>query len=273
VIQRNGSTLTPHGIASIARSLVGVRFGVKPTLAHEKCGELILHSDRQENDTKIMKQLIDVLVDASILLLEKFEGTDITDLVWAMTHVEESKTAYLQSFIRSLVMKLTDPSLVVTPNNFCITLMGITHFPIFDDKMYRAVASRLITVDLSLSEPSDLASMLVSFAKAEVDVNVKYIDISRPRVPEDGPIHPTYSDSVAQFFAMVADELMSRPDQFKPRSITEILWSFSSVGIHHPILFETIALCLLDIKSSTTAIQKAPKLKEFDSLNLKSIRK
>ena len=58
------------------------------------------------------------------------------------------------------------------------------------------------------------------------------------------PQRPPVRDPATALFAMAAQELMHRPDQFKSQEIKDVLWSFSKVGIRHPALFKSVAMYL-----------------------------
>ncbi|KAL7552681.1 hypothetical protein ACHAWF_015917 [Thalassiosira exigua] len=49
------------------------------------------------------------------------------------------------------------------------------------------------------------------------------------------------SDPITECFAAVAGEAMRRPWEFKDQELKDVLWSFSKIGVRHPLLFKSVA--------------------------------
>lgn len=110
-------------------------------------------------------------------------------------------------------------------------------------------------------KPQELSSMLWAFAKVEImPTNLDAFDTTLLRNEYRPSSSEISSDPVAACFGIAGEELMKRPQQFKPQEIKDVLWAFSKVrhskrdgsnsvlslaGVTYIIMSKLIFFCLV----------------------------
>jgi very-short-patch-repair endonuclease len=118
------------------------------------------------------------------------------------------------------------------------TLRALAKLKFYDKSIYQAIAMRLTRDEAHQCQSQHLSRSVWALAKAEVTVDEMgmfdtTLGLQKPALSQKEP--------VAMCFALTAEELIRRPHHFNAQGIKDVLWSFSTAGIRHPILFRSVA--------------------------------
>lgn len=213
---------------------------------------VILNSENPVADARLMVEAVNTVGVAALQQLPQFWSQELNNLAWALARLlsddsnvnviaasSESSRATVQALLRGIGLQLLDPRRAVKSQDVGTTLWALATLEFHDEKIYRGVASRLSTELAHQYKPQELSNSIWAFATAEIEAEeVDVFDTSLvPGLQQPGV--PT--DPVTICFAAAAQELMRRPHQFKSQEIKDVLWSFSKVGIRHPLLFKSVS--------------------------------
>jgi hypothetical protein len=220
-------------------ALATVGFGLTPFVAHNMNNYLVLSSDRQSDDEKLMNRAALAIARSSLQLLPKFRPQELNNLSWAIARlVDNANEAPFPDLFRGIGEQLSRIRRGVTSQDIGTTMWGMATVGFFDEKIYRKILERLTPEMIRQSRPQELSNIVWSVATADLPVGDE--DCFDTSLLSD-ECRPKITDRVTHVFSAVASELMERPEQFKPQEIKDILWSFSRLGFRYPRLFKFVA--------------------------------
>jgi RAP domain len=256
VVQRQAIGFRTQDLSNTAWAVATLGFGLS-TAASAKAATInnyiVLTSLQPVADAQLAMAASQSICIAAHPLLPRFTSQGLSNLAWALTRLvsgdanvvaahgaESSLPDTTRSLMFGIGRQLGDPRCAVSSQDVAITLWALATLKIDDDSIYRSMAMRLTLNQAHGYKPQDLSISVWVLATAEV--TVEEIDIfDTSLVPGLQQPHWPQKDPVAACFALAAQELMRRPQQFTSQGISNVLWSFSTAGIRHPILFRSIA--------------------------------
>lgn len=240
VIARQGQGFKTQEMANTAWALATMAFGISVDIEQaERSDYKCLQTDDLEGDAKLMSQAVQIVYDHAKENLRRYRSQELNNLSWVMARMGVSDMTLMEM----IMTDLANPRRKLESQDISTTLWGIASSKFFDRAdLYRAVVARWTPEMAARAKPQELSNSV--WALATADVVPLYPDAFDTTIlsPEQRrtPSNPR-EDPVITCFAMAAQELMRRPDEFKAQEIKDVLWAFSSNGIRHPQLFRAMA--------------------------------
>lgn len=233
----------PQELANSLWSLATLGFGLEPTPDQSLNNYIVLKSDNLAEDRKLKQDFINAIVLAAEDKLRWAKAQELNNIAWALARLLEESTPDIDVILREIGFQLTDKRRKVTTQDIGTTLWAFATLSFVEPDVYRAVTSRLTQCDITRAKPQEFSNLVWAMATSEIEVLEDKDAFDTTLIRDDK--RPKVSDPITMCFAMAAEELMHRPDQFKSQEIKDTLWSFSKVGIRHPNLFRSIAIHLV----------------------------
>jgi RAP domain len=223
---------------------------------------LVLKSDSPYDDTKLLVEMLDNIIDSALKQLPRFWSQELNNLAWALARLlsENNNAASIVSselrtktffLLRGIALQLADPRRSINSQDIGTTLWSFATLEFCDKTLYRDIAVRLTPEQAQESKPQELSNTIWAFATAEMEIDDKDIFDTSLVPASHRPSKP--NDPITVCFGVAACELMKRPYHFKPQEIKDVLWSFSKVGLRHPVLFKFVAEHLVGSEDGTVA--------------------
>jgi hypothetical protein len=199
---------------------------------------VILPSDNPTGDEQLMKAALGSIAQMAKQILHKFRSQELNNLAWSMARLNYKD----EELLEGIAYQLSNKRRAVTLQDVGTTLWSMATLEYQNVKAYRDVAARFNRDRTTQAKPQELSNTVWALATAEVFP--KYMDcFDSSLVPPKLRPSPAQveSDPVTMCFVFAAQELMRRPQEFKPQEIKDVLWSFSKVGMRYPELFKSVA--------------------------------
>ncbi len=248
VVERKGDRFKSQEMTNTAWALATLGVGISMDLElAERSDYKFLTSDDLKRDEQLAKDTVQIVLDDAKNNIRKYRPQELNNLCWVMARLN-LKDDELMVMIGT---ELSNPRRKVASQDVGTTLWGMASSEFYQPDLYRALASRWTPEMAARAKPQELSNSV--WALATADVAAKYPDVfdttilaaEQRRAPNS-----LQADPVISCFALAAQELMRRPEQFKAQEIKDILWSFSRNGIRHPNLFRTMAEYLMGCDGS-----------------------
>lgn len=240
VIARRGERFKSQELTNTAWALATLGFGtmnIDLELA-ERSDYKVLNSDDVEGDAKLARQLLGIVFQNAKDMLRRYRSQELNNLCWIMARVDRGDA----ELTKMIAIELSNPRRNVASQDIGTTIWGMASSGFDQPDFYRAIVSRWNPEMAARAKPQELSNSV--WALATADVTAKYPDVFDTTIlpPEQrGTPNSRDADPVIACFALAAQELMRRPQQFKAQEIKDILWAFSRNGIRHPMLFRAMA--------------------------------
>jgi hypothetical protein len=258
VVKRQAAGFDTQALSNTAWAAATLGFGLTHTSSSSTDASInnyVILPSVESTDAQLMVAAIQTIGVAALSLLARFSPQELSNLAWALARLlgDASNTSVVAAMdtesswpdtSRSLLVgigrQLADPTCAVEPQDVAMTLRALATLKIDDESIYRSIAQRMTIGEANRCEPQALSNSVWALATAEV--TVEEIDVfDTSLVPGlQKPAWPR-KDPAAMCFALAAQELMKRPQQFSSQQIKDALWSFSTASIRHPFLFRSVA--------------------------------
>jgi hypothetical protein len=200
-----------------------------------------MHSDEHARNKELMQTTTDFIVQRSLEILPQFNGQNVSNLVWALGYLFDSKTDTIDQLLRSVKERCSDKSFLVETQHISITLWGIAKLKFVDDSLYLSIASRLQSTNASTFQAQNISNIVWALATAGVNVNDKEIQrsaLSPQLITKHSQI--STKDQVLRCCIIAAQEFLNRPHEFNSQSIANMCWSFAVLGVKHTQFLLTV---------------------------------
>ena len=218
-------------------AMATIGFGLTSTHETQSNNYLILPSDQVEEDRELMEAILQSVCIAARRILPKFRSQELNNVAWALARLVDHPSESVWDFLAAIGEQLSEQKRFVTSQDVGTTRWSFATMGFYDEDLYRRIAYRFAPTMAPSCKPQELSNAVWAVATAEIVVEeVDAFDTSL--VPDQ--LRPKVRDPIVRLFALAADQLMKRPYAFKTQEVKDILWSFSKVGIRHPVLFRRI---------------------------------
>jgi RAP domain len=261
VINRTADGFRTQELSNTAWAAATLGFGINQGQGTSVLNNyLVLKSDSPYDDTQLMVEMIDAIVDSALKQLPRFWSQELNNLAWALARllsdnnnvasiVSSEFRSKIFSLLRGIALQLADPRRSINSQDIGTTLWSFATLEFCDKILYRDIAVRLTPEQAHGSKPQELSNTIWAFATAEMEIDDKDIFDTSLVPTSRRPSKP--NDPITECFGVAASELMRRPHNFKPQEIKDVLWSFSKVGLRHPVLFKFVAEHLVGSEDGT----------------------
>jgi hypothetical protein len=256
VVQRQAIGFRTQELSNTAWAVATLGFGLSTTANSKEASinnYIVLTSLQPVADAQLAMAASQSICEAAHPLLPRFSSQGLSNLAWALTRLlidddnvvaalraESSLPNTIRSLLFGIGRQLADSRRVVNSQDVAMTLRALATLKIDDESIYRSIAQRMTMGEANRCEPQALSNSVWALATAEMTVEeIDVFDTSlapglqKPAWPQKDP--------VGMCFALAANEFTQRPQQFNSQNIKDVLWSFSTAGIRHPILFRSVA--------------------------------
>lgn len=201
-------------------------FGISAETSSASNDYTFLMTGDPEGDRQLMERALDAVSKSALPRLNVFRSMELNNLAYAFARLGRTESNDLYA---GIAREFARPKRVVTGQDIGTTLWSFSLVEYFDKDAYRSIVSRMSVNDARNYSPTELANSVYALASAEVEV--RYPDSFDTALVADN-LRPTNwkDDPVTVCFAVVARELMRRPQEFKSQEIKDVLWSFSKVS-------------------------------------------
>lgn len=291
LVKRNGENYKSQEISNTIWSFATIGYGLKGGSTADTGNDYtFLQSNDIEGDMLLMADTVKVAISTAKQIIFRFRSQELNNLAWAMARLGQKDEEILTMIGR----ELANPRRKVLAQDIGTTLWAFATLEFFDDSIYRQIVKRTNWGRASYTKPQELSNgeysnrhpivtgletliffvRLVLWALATADITPKYLDSFDTLLRKSArtPPHVAERDPVTYIVAIASQELMRRPQDFKPQEIKDSLWSLSRVcseesvwrtsvtkfavcayisfvvmqlGIRYPPLFKAVALHLV----------------------------
>jgi hypothetical protein len=236
---------------------------------------VILESQQPEQDAQLMQQAVHAVMRLAQTRIAQFDSQHLSNVSWSLarltgSNINNSNTSSISiddisiditnnnhpmseqytRLFRAIGMQLADQKRPVTSQHIGTTMWSLSTLGFCDDAVYRNLAIRLVPDQAHGYTPQHMANAVWAIATAEVAITEHDV-FDTTLVPDES--RRSVTDPIVRCFGVAAQELMRRPHDFIPQHISNIMWSFSKMGIRHPELFRSVALHLVGSSTSTSS--------------------
>jgi hypothetical protein len=113
-------------------------------------------------------------------------------------------------------------------------MCGFANLKFVNDNIYRGLASRLNTNNVSLFDAQAISNIMWALASTGIPLQDKLLSNFDTYWQSSSDIrihHPDSIDPVLQCCAIAAREFMNRPHEFNPQNLANLCWSFATLGV------------------------------------------
>jgi hypothetical protein len=227
MIERNGENFKSQELSNTAWAFATIGFGLNTNgLSDNAISDyMILESDDPAEDEQLMIQAMKVIIQRTKGIHRRYQSQELNNLAWAMARLRQPDAELFEM----IGVELCNRQRAVTAQDIGTTLWAFASAEYFNQDSYRGPATRLTTIKKQL-KPQELSNTLWALATAEViPRSIDVFDTSL--LPSSLRPSPSQiqNDPITVCYAMGAQELMTRPSEFKSQEIKDVLWSFSKV--------------------------------------------
>jgi len=248
VIKRQGQGFKSQETTNTAWALATLGFGIVVDLElAERSDYKCLQTNDLEGDAQLAATAVQVVYQHAKENIFRYRPQELNNLSWIMARMDVTDFELMEL----LAKEMGNPRRKVMSQDLGTTLWGMASSKFDQPELYRAVAARWTPEMAARAKPQELSNAV--WALATADVTSQYPDAFDTTIlnPEQRrtPTDPK-ADPVTTCFALAAQELMQRPQQFKTQEIKDVLWAFSRNGIRHPRLFRAMAEHLVGVDAT-----------------------
>ncbi|CAJ1961283.1 unnamed protein product [Cylindrotheca closterium] len=242
LIKRNGANYKTQELTNTIWSFATIGFGLKGGTTSDAGNDYtFLPSDDLEGDMLLMEDTVKVAIRSAKQVIHRFRSQELNNLSWALARLGQKD----DEILTMIGNQLADPKRKVTPQDIGTTLWGFASLEFLDESVYRGIAKKVNGRRASKTKPQELTNVL--WALATAGMVPKYAESFDTLLQKSArtPPHEASRDPITNVVAIATQELMRRPQDFKPQEIKDSLWSLSRLGVRYPPLFKAIAVHLV----------------------------
>jgi hypothetical protein len=205
--------------------------------AQELCNTVYAFATIRSKDSILIQEATQIIVVNALRIIRQLNGQSASTLVWAVAQICEGKTYAIKQLLHSIANRFIDISFVAKPQDISMTLCGFIQLEYVDYIQYRAIADRLHFQNASLYNGQDIATIVSALAKASILVRDNVIPnttlVSQSILNSKKNHHSFARDPVVlKLWAIAAQELRKRPNDFNSQEFFFIRWGFHTLGLN-----------------------------------------
>jgi len=239
LIVRKGQGFKTQELTNMLWAFATLGFGLTmDSELAERADYTFLSTDDLEGDIRLSRAAAAIMFEDVKSRIRKYRSQELNNLCWVTARMGITD----DDLMGMMGIELGDPRRKVTSQDIGTTLWGMASSDFRSAEVYTAVAARWTPEMAARAKPQELSNSV--WALASADIPPRYVDAfdttilsarqrSRPSNPREDP--------VITIFALAAQEVMRRPNDFKAQELKDVLWAFSRLGIRHPQLFRFAA--------------------------------
>ena len=178
---------------------------------------LILRSESPELDKRLKNDSVAAIVEATLPKLHQFRSQELNNLAWSLARLLDEKTPTVESLLYEIGSELCKPRRYVASQDIGTTLWSFASLEFFDDRLYRAILSRFSLDMMKKCKVQEMSNSLWAIATAEIELGMDKDAFDTTALPPE--VRPSPKDPIVAFFGNAANEMLERPQHFKPQEI------------------------------------------------------
>lgn len=242
LIRRDGKGYTSQELTNLAWAMATLGFGIIPGSTDSNRDTANSYTNVESNspveDRELMHEFLSIIFREMKKNIQQFKSQELNNISWIMARLSESD----DELFGLIGQELTNPRRKVEATDLTVTLWSMATEGYVNDDLYRAIATRLATINPNKFKPKELSNALWAFATAGVTPkDINFFDTKL--LPTIAGLSKTGSsrDPIVSCFQLAAEEVRRRAHSFKPQELKDLLWAFVKLGMRHPSLFEYVA--------------------------------
>jgi hypothetical protein len=212
-----------------------------------------------------------IIVSQSLQYIHTFNSHSASTMVWALAQLFKTKTVEMNQLLLGLGKRFSDKNFGVNPDAIGLTLWGYATLKFKNDDLYKKIALQFTTRNSSIFPAQSICNIVWALATAGVEKQPMQITkISQLINDMSTNQQNVVYDPVVRCCAIAASEFIKRPHEFSQQGISNICWSFATLGVKHAQFLLAVER-EINARISTINNDRVYTRSSFDAQNIASI--
>jgi hypothetical protein len=227
----------------------------------------------ESKNNVLLQQAMYHIIKKSLQLVHQFNSQDGGNLVWAVAQLFDEKTNLSDQLFHSVGKRFLERSLSAEPQHISMTMWGFAKLKFGNDNIYRGLARRLSTNNTSTFTAQTISNTM--WALATAGISIQNASHSNTSIQLHSTLkirkqHQELINPVLQCCIISSKEFMKRPHEFNPQEISNLCWSFATLGVKDTLFLKAVEQ---EITSRINKIQKGVQdvMTSFNGQNIANI--
>ena len=264
----------PQEISNTIWAFATVGFGAADSAQSNSYNDYFYVSGSDKTmDVPLIQNTLQIVAANIITKLHRFRPQELNNLAWGMARLGHYDShPLIPKLCQGIGQEIIKRYHKFSPQDIGTSLWAFATVGYLDDQeVFYKAASRLSYSQARTFKPQEMSNTVWALATAGITPQFTHAFdntlVSRSHQRKNS-LEEITRDPITECFAAAASEIIRRPHEFKEQEIKDILWSFSKVGIRHPLLFRTVAEHLVGGSTSDNSNNTGRGLKGFSPQGL-----